>query len=282
MEVHPYLSEEENYPLNFSNYILEMKNIRYFFLLLIPLCLYLSCKNNTEDYPIVFNKKDVKWKINDKELKGIEADMFDKRVNISPVIQGLASDICFQINIRPDSSCYIRLDSLNHGDYNSQDDNTKNLHKTSYTEQLSLLYMIKNLCEQEYGVQNFDAVVLSVEHMGDLNAEISEIYDNIEDANHTDDIDLYINQLIKQTTLQDELKKIFVNYDIKFDNDILTSSKIPYSIYTTQHKLINKYNIPYVYPIDELAVHLENNTLEYKVKSKYKYFIYNIKKNLDW
>ena len=257
-----------------------MKYIRYFFLLLIPLFLYLSCRDNTDNYPVVFDKKDVKWKTNDRKLKGIEAKIFDKRVNISPVIQGLTSDICFQINIRPDSSCYIRLDSINHEDYSLLDDNTKSLYKTSYTEQLSLLYMIKTLCEQEYGVRNFDALVLSIEHMGDLNAEISEIYDNIVDANHTDDIDLYINQLIKQTTLQDELKKIFVNYDIKFDNDILTSSKIPYSIYTTQHKLINKYNIPYVYLIDELAVHLENNTLEYKVKSKYKDFIYNIKEKL--
>lgn len=237
--------------------------------MLVPLLLLFSCGKNHEEFHNAFTDGEIELKEYNEKRSGIEANMYDKIVNVVPIVKGQICDMYMQISMYRDSSCNIRLYQGMYKKCNNDKDLARMAqYKTSYREQLALLKMVKELCENKYGTQNFAWLILQMECMGDLNVEATRLCDSIMNRNTVICEDYALTEAIeKKTDFIDNIKKIFVNHDVEGGVVESTSSEIPYSQYAAKHKLERKHDVSHVYPITDYTLHLRKTHWDSKSKN---------------
>lgn len=266
------------------------------FQLLISILLIMSCDNDHR--PSIAEEKrymtsNIASHIYNVELNEEDTKIYKRVCYIFPMIKSKITDIHVRLSFFKEGYCSI---SFFQGNINKIDPEctdlikTKRLklkhrivepHKTSYKEQMDILWYIRYLCEHKMNVDCFGILNSKYEDMGELNAEITELCDSIKKTIKPHDDRFEYSIAMSESTLGKDLRNIFYEYDIEFTNYMMYDSQVvPYDKYASQHKFVNTHKTPHVYLINWYHAKLDKRTFLYKQKRKLEDFIYNLRVKL--
>lgn len=268
----------------------------YILQLLISILLTMSCETNHR--PSIAEEKrfmtsNITSHIYNVELNEEDSKVYKSVCYIFPMIKGKITDIHIRLSFFKEGYCSI---SFFQGNINKIDQECANLiktkrlklkhkiaepHKTTYKEQMDILWYVKYLCEYRMNVDCFGILISQFEDMGELNVEITELCDSIKKTIKLHDDRFEYSLAMNESTFGKDLRDIFYEYDIEFTNFMMYDSRvIPYDKYASHHKFVNTHKTPHVYLINWYRAKLDKRTFIYKQKRKYEEFIYNSKVKL--
>lgn len=185
-------------------------------IMLLSLLVLMACGNSNSSCLELLNSKDIHLVEKEMELSGTSKDFFEKVIEFHLDYDGDVSPVRVIATFYRNSDCALDVLPMTSSRKTS-------LPVPSYDEQIAMLYRVINICKEKYGVSQFIHILISLDCMGDLSADVVKKRDRFLAAGK--DADNAYCMAIEDSRLVSDLKLLFPDDDISSCLDIPLNSQ---------------------------------------------------------
>lgn len=196
-------------------------------IMLLSLLVLMACGNSNSSRLELLDSKDIHLVEKEMELSGTSKDFFEKVIEFHLDYDGDVSPVRVVATFYRNSDCALDVLPMTSS-------RKTNLPVPSYDEQIAMLYRVINICKEKYGVSQFIHILISLDCMGDLSAEVVEKRDRFLAAGKDDD-NAY-RMAIEDSRLVSDLKLLFPKDNISSCLDIPLNSQRMYAEFRLERK----------------------------------------------
>lgn len=191
-------------------------------------------------------------------LKEWDARLWEKVSYYTIKRNGETASVHLRMNLYKDSSYAIYLqDGFWSNDKITDTLSTVKFCNLSYREQLASIGILSDLCLSKYKASKLNGIEIQAECLGDMCIMLSLLCDSIMQTDKVD-FEKALPLAVERTSLRDDIKRLFPDYEISFACDGTEAEKESYVSYKKSHTLTCDYKVQYVYTDISIGVRMKH------------------------